>query len=79
METLRIRLSIRPKDIAYFRGTLESYDGMAVVRTIDPQAAMVEVQISPGCEGLVHEIMDHLVREDGLPLSEIPAPLSDPD
>ncbi len=74
METIRIRLGLKPKDIAYFRGTMESYDGMAVVRTIDPLAAVVELQISPGCESIVLEIVDDLMRNDDLHLTSFPVP-----
>lgn len=66
-------LKVKPSDIAYLRGTVESYDGMAVVRTIDPSAALIELQISPGCEGLVLEILDHLAKYENLDSAPIKA------
>ncbi len=54
------------RDINYLRSTIESYDGMAVVKTLDPHKAYIEVQISPGCEALVHELVTSLSREEGL-------------
>jgi len=44
----------------YLRATIESYDGMAVVRTIDPSEALIELLIAPGCEAFVDELLDDL-------------------
>jgi hypothetical protein len=72
METIRQSFWVDRKEIAYLRMTLESYDGMAVVRTIDPQKALIEILISPGCQRLVDELLNDLVRREALRL--IPQP-----
>ncbi len=66
MESTRRIYRVERKDIAYLRFLLESYDGTAVVCTLDPSAAIIEVMISPGCEGLVEEILRSLQGTDGL-------------
>jgi hypothetical protein len=70
MGTIKRVLRVNRKDISYLRWTIESYDGMAVVRTLDPDAAFIEVMISPGCEEMVLELLNALrdegVRIDGL-------------
>jgi len=71
METHKVLYRIPRRDIAYLRMTMESYDGMAVVRTVDPRAALVELQISPGCETFVQEILDHLTIQENIPLERI--------
>ncbi|RJR41411.1 MAG: DUF4911 domain-containing protein [Desulfobacteraceae bacterium] len=71
METHKVLYRIPTQDIAYLRMIIESYDGMAVVRTVDPRAALVELQISPGCETLVQEILDHLTIQENIPLERI--------
>ena len=38
------------REIHFLRFTLESYDGMALVSTIDPYVALIEVSMAPGCE-----------------------------
>lgn len=58
------------REINYLRVTIESYDGMGVVRTVDPQAALIEVQVSPGCEHLFSELMNSLVEDEGIRLIE---------
>jgi hypothetical protein len=71
-ETARFVFRVNRKDIAYLRATVESYDGMAVVRTIDPSAALIEMRVSPGCQETLLELVDHLARSEALPLELIP-------
>ena len=54
------------REIHYLRFTLESYDGMALVSTIDPHLALIEVSMAPGCEESVFELMDALRKDEGL-------------
>jgi hypothetical protein len=68
MQTMKRILKVDRGDINYLRSTIESYDGMAVVRTLDPRKAYIEIQISPGCENLVSELLDSLKEEDGIRL-----------
>ena len=66
MESTKRTFLVDRSEINYLRITLESYDGMAVVRTLDPHEAKIEVMISPGCEGLVNEVLASLVKDEGL-------------
>jgi len=60
------------EEIGYLRFTLESYDGMAVVSTLDPHAALIEVLIAPGCEKGVMALLDSLRKEDqGVKIEEV--------
>jgi hypothetical protein len=68
METIKQVFQVERDDIVYLRVTLESYDGMAVVRTVDPLKALIEVQIAPGCQGMVHELLEDLMRREGIEL-----------
>lgn len=52
------------REINYLRVTMESYDGMAVVRTLDPHVALIEVMVSPGCESLFSVLLRALVDEE---------------
>jgi len=65
MQTIKRLFRVDRRDINYLRTTIESYDGMAVVSTLDPGKAYLEIRISPGCEQLVTELLDSL-REEGL-------------
>ena len=69
MQTIRHIFRVDRRDINYLRTTIESYDGMAVVSTLDPGKAYLEIRISPGCEQLISEVLDSL-REEGLEIVE---------
>lgn len=58
-------------EIGYLRFTLESYDGMAVVTTRDPSAAVIEISMSPGCEETVLALLTSLIEEEGLNIEKI--------
>jgi len=70
MQTIRHIFRVDRRDINYLRTTIESYDGMAVVSTLDPGKAYLEIRISPGCEQLISELLDSL-REEGLDLDAL--------
>ncbi|SPD75557.1 conserved hypothetical protein [uncultured Desulfobacterium sp.] len=69
--TIRRLYRVDRKDIAYLRTTLESYDGMAVVSTIDQYDARVEVAIAPGCEEIIFGLLDSLRSNEGLSITEL--------
>ena len=66
METTRTILQVARREINYIRLTAESYDGMAVVGTIDPHVALIEIRIAPGCEGLIGELLKALKKKEGI-------------
>ena len=43
MNSVKQVFRVKRKDINYIRWTVESYDGMAVVRTVDPKEAFIEI------------------------------------
>jgi len=71
MNATRILLEINRKDINYIRITLESYDGMALVRTVDPKVAIIEVYIAPKCEKIIKDLIDNLIDKEGLKIRYI--------
>ncbi len=54
---------IHRKDIAYLKFIIESYEGMAVVRTKDPKEAIVELIVAPGWEKDLNEVIESLGKE----------------
>jgi hypothetical protein len=63
MDTQSRYFRLRRKDIAYFKFIMESYEGMAVVRTKDPHEAVVELMVAPGWEKDVDEVLGGLRKE----------------
>ena len=70
MKTNKHIFRVNRRDINYLRVTIESYDGMGVVRTLDPHTATIEVQVAPGCEDYFSELVDSLVKDEGLAITE---------
>ena len=66
METISQLLRVDRKEINYLRVTLESYDGMALVRTVDARAAVIEVRIARGCVSLIFELLKDLKDREGM-------------
>ena len=69
METIKHIFKVDRREINYLKITIESYDGMSVVRTVDPYEALIELQISPGCETLVFELLNALVENESIQIS----------
>jgi len=55
----------------YLRATIESFDGMAVVRTNDPAEAIIELLIAPGCEDSVEELIGDLRNRERIKIEEL--------
>jgi hypothetical protein len=69
METIRHIVRVDRREINYLSVIIASYDGMALVKTIDPHEALIELRISPGCENFVFELLDCLVEDETISLS----------
>ena len=68
METTKCIFKVDREDIHYLRTTIESYDGMAVVRTVDPGEGTIELLIAPGCEDLISRLLAALREKEGIRL-----------
>lgn len=69
METIKRIFRVDRRDINYLRSTIESYDGIAVVSTINPEAAVIEIQIAPGCEEQVFDLLDSIRKNENIAIS----------
>jgi hypothetical protein len=63
MDTQSKYFRLPREDIAYFKFIIESYEGMAVVRTKDPREAIIELMVAPGWEKEVEEVLEGLREE----------------
>jgi len=61
--TIKRYYRIDRSEIHYLRFILEGYDGVAVMRTLDPQQGLVVLHIGLGCEGEVDMIIQDLQRD----------------
>jgi hypothetical protein len=61
-------------EISYLRFILESYDGLAFMRTLDPASGLVEVAFSPSRALDVEPLLSALAEEFPMTEAPIPAP-----
>ena len=59
-------------EIAYLRFVLESYDGLAFVRTLDNVMALVEIAYPPSRQEDAEHLMQALQKETGMTETDIP-------
>jgi hypothetical protein len=69
MDTISLILQIPPREIAYLTFILESYEGVAAIRTIDPREGIVELMVSPSYQEETREILKDLAEE--FPIEEV--------
>ncbi len=74
MKSIRRSFVTERSKIGYIRFTIESYDGMALVSTVDPHMAMIELKISPGCEEMILELLESFRRDEGIRIIEVLQP-----
>lgn len=72
MELCKLYLRVRREDIALLKFVLESYEGIAIVRTIDRKKATVVVLAMPDFLPDVHAALASL--REHMDWYEIPAP-----
>ena len=63
METIQKYYRIDRSEISFLKFVIEAYEGTAMLRTVDPQAGIVALHISPGCEAEVDMILNDLKKE----------------
>jgi len=70
METYKITLCIPRKDICYLQWIMESYDGMANVKTIDPVKGEIEISVVPDCRKEILSLIEYLKEEENIHVSK---------
>jgi hypothetical protein len=63
LDTISLLIKIPPREIAYLSFVLESYEGVAAMRTVDPGRGIVEVMVPPSYEEELGEILADLAQE----------------
>ena len=71
-ETIKKHYRVDRRKIAFIRFILEAYDGLAIIKTLDPEAGLVEFQIAPGCEQDMALLLQDLKRDIMMEPTEYP-------
>ena len=70
LDATRVLLRLAPARIVELHALIEGYDDLAVLRTLDAAAGLVEILVSPGSEEEFEELRLALCRE-GLPTARV--------
>jgi hypothetical protein len=70
MDTISLLIQIPTAEIAYLSFILESYEGVAIARTIDPLQGLVELLASPDYLEEIREILKDLGQQ--FPIKKLP-------
>lgn len=62
-ETVKIKFKINIKDIVYINSIIDSYEGVGIVRTIDPNMGLVAVYTNEFMKKYMYDILDALKAE----------------
>ncbi|MAF33380.1 MAG: DUF4911 domain-containing protein [Desulfobacterales bacterium] len=62
MKTIKKYYRVDRREISFLRFIFESYDGITMLSTIDPDLGIVEFHIPPGCESDVEMILNDLQK-----------------
>ena len=60
MDTVNLKALVDTKNIVFLHWIIESYDGIAIMRTLDSKQGLVEFQVSPDYTNLFKEIVNSL-------------------
>jgi hypothetical protein len=71
-QTRKLILSVEKSEICYLQWIIESYDGMAAMRTIDPVNGAVEISVVPECKEEILSLIRHLKEEGKIHIKEGP-------
>lgn len=72
MDTVNLFIRIDRENIVFLNGILEAYDDLAVLKTIDPDAGLAVIMITPGCEQTVRAILQSIALEAALEIVDPP-------
>ena len=71
MESFKSNFLVNRQEISYLRWIIESYDGIAFLKTIDPDKAIIELEVSPGCDLFITELLDFLRENEHMQIDKI--------
>ena len=63
MKTIQRYYRVDRKAISLLRFTFEGYEGIAVVTTLNPATGLIVINIAPGCEPDVEQVLQDLQEQ----------------
>jgi len=73
LKTIKQHYRVDRSEIAFIKFIFEGYDGIAMMKTMDPAKGIITLHIPPGCEKHVRAILQDLEKNIRMqPLASIP-------
>jgi hypothetical protein len=63
VQTIIRHYRVDRREIAFIKFIFEAYDGIALLRTMDPAKGIIRLHIAPGCEDPVDRIVQDLKKK----------------
>jgi hypothetical protein len=63
LDTINKYYRVERSGIGYLKHVIESYEGIAAIRTVDETDSIVEIMIAPGFEDVMDKIIHELKSE----------------
>ena len=63
LQSVKQYYRVQRSQIAFMKFIFEAYDGIAVIRTLDPDAGLIMLQIAPGCEPEAAAVLQDLKKD----------------
>jgi hypothetical protein len=63
LKSTRKLFQVDRKMVAFIKFIFEAYDGIAVITTLDPYEAKIELNIAPGCEDDALHVLEDLKHD----------------
>jgi hypothetical protein len=61
--TTRLFYQVERKSVCFIKFIIEAYDGIALMKTIDPLTAVIELNVAPGCDLVVKQLLGNLAHK----------------
>lgn len=74
--TVKIKCNIRKKDVITLNSFIDSYEGIAIVRTVDAATGAVVLYATDSSYETVLKVLEEL-KKDGMPIENISTQISE--
>ncbi|PLX69697.1 MAG: DUF4911 domain-containing protein [Denitrovibrio sp.] len=74
--TVKVIMNIPKKDVLILNSFTDAYEGIGIVRTVDPKAGLVIIYATDSTYKIVLKVLDELI-EDGVEITNIKTQVSE--
>jgi len=76
LQTVKVKFKMNIKDVIYINAIIDSYEGVAIIRTIDPKKGLVVAYTNDFMKKYFYEILNDL-KNEGVEIFDIQEEVSE--